>query len=128
MDKTVKTASDVQLCTEIKWLNTPAWTSDSLNPEAPVFKLEVAAPPISAWDEFDLESQGIDVPLAVPVKLPRYALIRTTRATYARAKIIHESRNEIRVSYITVNRKGARETKTDVIDKRNIRTIRLFVS
>jgi len=90
-------------------LNIPAWNAGSLQAEG--------------WPKTDPILRTF---LPLNLKLPVFAHIRTNRATYSRAKIIHENRDELRIVYTTINRKGGRENKTDVIDKRDVRTLRVY--
>jgi hypothetical protein len=118
-------STKITLANAQKCVNRPAWNSDSLHREKPVHKLEVGRKvEVDGIDSNALpENKEVET---VPVILPVFALIRTARAIYTRAKIVHESREELHVSYITINRKGGRELKTDKIEKRDIRTLRIY--
>jgi len=83
-------------------LQSPAWSSTSLQQEQAISNIGKA--------------------------LPVFAFIKTSNAVYSRAKIIHENRDELRISYLSINKKGGRETKTDIIPKWQIRTIRLYTN
>jgi hypothetical protein len=77
-----------------------------------------------AWNSSSLQQeQAID---RIGKELPVFAFIKTSNAIYSRAKIIHENREELRVSYAIINRKGGMETKTDIVPKWQIRTLRVY--
>jgi len=61
-------------------------------------------------------------------RLPLYAFIRTNRAIYGRAKIIHESREAIQVVFVKKSSpdKDKVEKKCDEIRKRDILTLRIY--
>jgi len=115
--------NNVTLGNDRRTLNRPAWNSASLNSEKPIATHTPDAKPAPI---FCFPGMAESMEPQLNRGFPAFAYLRTTRAVYTRCLIIAETRENIQVSYFTVNRKGFKETKTDTVDKRDIRTFRVY--
>ena len=93
-------------------VNKPAWSSSTLTVEEEVY-------PLGARIEGTED-------VIEPLKLPVFAHIRTIRAIFDRVKIIHETRDDFRITYKTINRRGIPEVQTETVRKQDIRVFRLY--
>jgi len=115
--------SKVSLGTDHRTLSRPAWNSDSMNPEKPILTHTSDGKPAPV---FVFKGMSKTMSPQTGLQLPVYALIRTTRAVYARAQIIHESRQDFQIVYTVLSKKKTSDKRSETIEKKDIRTFRIL--